>query len=151
MSLQTKPSAPFEFFCSLSHQLMADPVLSIHGCTFERQAILTWLDMGYDICPVTAKPMSLGDIISDKKLRSKIQRWREENGHGDVKMDFCLEEHMKSLGFTVIAAIPTTQLKNKEADKNKEEVPNKKTAEKVRVATLDRLRNALKKIGTAAA
>jgi hypothetical protein len=150
MSLQTKPSAPSEFFCSLSLQLMTDPVMSINGYTFQRQAILNWLDMGYNICPVTEKPMSMADIISDRKLRSRIQRWQEENGYGVVQMDLCVEERVKSLGLTAIAATPTTELKNKETDK-KEEVRNKKTAEKLSLVTLNRLRNAFKKIGTAAA
>jgi hypothetical protein len=149
MSLQTMPSAPSEFFCSLSLQLMTDPVMSINGCTFQREAILNWLDMGIDICPVTEKPMSMADIVSDRNLQSRIQRWQEENGYGVVQMDFCVEERVKSLGLTAIAAIPTTELKNKETDKK--EVRNKKSAEKGRVVSLNRLRNAFKKIGTAAA
>jgi U-box domain len=65
--------------CPLSHQLMTDPVWSVHGETFQREAILAWLDMENDYCPFSGKPLSLSDIIPNYALRTRIQMWIEEN------------------------------------------------------------------------
>ena len=72
-------SVPSEFMCPLSHQLMTDPVWSVHGETFQREAILAWLDMENDYCPFSGKPLNMSDIVPNYALRTRVQMWIENN------------------------------------------------------------------------
>jgi hypothetical protein len=61
---------------------MTDPVITIHGTIFQKEAILDWLvQAGENTCPITGKALSLEDIISDKKHHMKIQMWQESRGY----------------------------------------------------------------------
>jgi U-box domain len=92
--------------CPLSHQLMTDPVWSIHGETFQREAILAWLDMENDYCPFSGRPLNLSDIIPNYALRIRIQMWIEDNDlFGDdserVSLDVDEEsEHLRKIGIS---------------------------------------------------
>lgn len=85
---KTKPTAaPAPFYCSLSHQIMEDPVLSIHGYTFERCVIMRWLEMGNRFCPCTGLDMSRKDLITARRLREEIDMWRDDNDDVDEQED----------------------------------------------------------------
>jgi hypothetical protein len=70
---------PHEFICSLTMDLMNDPVVSRYGQSFERSAIIEWLARGNDTCPMTRQPLKLSDLITNHQLRAKIRRWQIEN------------------------------------------------------------------------
>ena len=57
---------------------MEDPVTDRCGHTFERKAILDWLELGeqqYKVCPISRKPMT--PIFSnDEPLKARIQEWK---------------------------------------------------------------------------
>jgi hypothetical protein len=79
----TPAHTPEEYICPLSHRLMTDPVVSVHGDTFQRDAILCWLlDMDNDCCPFSGKLMALQDIIPNYTLRMRIQVWMENKQDG---------------------------------------------------------------------
>mmetsp|Transcript_129807 Transcript_129807/g.193253 ORF Transcript_129807/g.193253 Transcript_129807/m.193253 type:complete len:184 (-) Transcript_129807:40-591(-) len=87
---KTITKTPEEYLCPLSHQLMTDPVVSVHGDTFQRDAILCWLAMDNDCCPFSGNPMSVQDIIPNYALRTRIQSWMDENGiSGEQEGDGC--------------------------------------------------------------
>jgi hypothetical protein len=75
--------APSKFLCALTSTLMSDPVMSIHGHTFERTAILAWLDNSSK-CPITGKPLGLEGLVSNKTLRSTIIGWREVSDYDEI-------------------------------------------------------------------
>eukprot|EP00934_Nitzschia_sp_Nitz4_P002351 Nitzschia sp. Nitz4//scaffold112_size70979//69734//70066//NITZ4_005914-RA/size70979-processed-gene-0.124-mRNA-1//-1//CDS//3329533301//2351//frame0 len=77
--------APSEFYCGLTQQVMEDPVVNMYGFLFERKAIERWINMGNEFCPCTGQPMTLVDLMSARKLKARIQMWREE--HPGVKGD----------------------------------------------------------------
>jgi hypothetical protein len=77
--------APDEFVCSISLEVMSDPVMSRYGQSFERYAILQWLNKGHGVCPLSRRPMSLQDLVTNNALRLKIQEWQEANGQ-EVKV-----------------------------------------------------------------
>lgn len=72
--------APEIYYCDFSHQLMRDPVISIHGYTFDRAAILKWLALGNNFCPCSGKDMTMQDLISARNLKLEINTWRAEHG-----------------------------------------------------------------------
>ena len=65
----------------MSRQLMRDPVISVHGYTFERQAITNWiLVLGNNFCPCSGKDMTLHDLVSARNFKEEINMWRAEHG-----------------------------------------------------------------------
>jgi hypothetical protein len=76
MNFATNEAPPTHFLCPLTGKLMSDPVMSMYGTSFERQAILAWLDNN-NKCPVTGKPLKLEGLISNKSLQSLITGWKE--------------------------------------------------------------------------
>lgn len=73
-------AVPFDFVCPITLQVMVQPLTTREGLRFERLAILSWLETGSCKCPLTRKVMSLGDLIPDRALEIRIQRWKAENG-----------------------------------------------------------------------
>eukprot|EP00934_Nitzschia_sp_Nitz4_P000459 Nitzschia sp. Nitz4//scaffold496_size4744//1381//1710//NITZ4_009234-RA/size4744-processed-gene-0.0-mRNA-1//1//CDS//3329553076//459//frame0 len=81
---QSSISVPSEFYCSLSHQVMDDPVVNEYGYLFDRKAIQRWIVEGKEFCPCTGNPMSLGDLMSARKLHERIYRWKKANPEMDA-------------------------------------------------------------------
>jgi hypothetical protein len=71
---------PSNFICPITLQVMVDPLMTRAGLTFERAAICGWLEHGSDSCPVTCKPLSASDLITNRRLKTLIRFWRENNG-----------------------------------------------------------------------
>lgn len=74
---------PDEFICPLTHEIMEHPLVTRQGFTFEREAIIQWIDETRS-CPLTRKPLSISNLIHDRHLKARIEQWKEENGY---KMD----------------------------------------------------------------
>jgi hypothetical protein len=72
----TNNNIPSEFICPVTKTLMNDPMVSRYGHSFERKAILEWLNgEGNTACPVTGKSLRPSNLVSNKKLRWKIRHW----------------------------------------------------------------------------
>ena len=69
-------AVPDRFVCPLTLDVMTDPVMSRYGQSFERDAILQWLEEGHKECPCTRRPLGLRDIVSNHQLRLEIRRWQ---------------------------------------------------------------------------
>jgi hypothetical protein len=76
-------NAPSSFICPLTLDVMADPLVSRAGHSFERSAILEWLDRGNTCCPLTRRPMKISDLISHRALKTEIQEWRSDHGEAE--------------------------------------------------------------------
>ena len=76
--------APEEYICPLTLDVMEDPVMSKYGQSFERSEILEWLKAGHGVCPLSRRPLSLQDLVTNHGLRMRISEWRKENGDDDV-------------------------------------------------------------------
>ena len=70
-------SIPSHFLCSLTKAIMIHPVIDPEGNTYERRAILRWLDLE-DVSPVTQNPLSEVDLVENKHRSSAIKKYREE-------------------------------------------------------------------------
>uniref|UniRef100_M4ERK5 RING-type E3 ubiquitin transferase n=1 Tax=Brassica campestris TaxID=3711 RepID=M4ERK5_BRACM len=70
-------SAPEEFLCPLSKEIMRDPVVLTCGQSYERYYIDRWLrEVNHSVCP---KPLSHTKLIPNKALSSHIRQWCKEN------------------------------------------------------------------------
>jgi hypothetical protein len=72
---QRMDNIPVEFICPLTLKMFDIPMVTRYGHTFERHAILHWLEQHHE-CPLTRSPLSLNDIIIDRSLLSKIRVWK---------------------------------------------------------------------------
>ncbi|CAB9503903.1 Putative E3 ubiquitin-protein ligase LIN [Seminavis robusta] len=86
----TEDIIPSEFICPLTLQLFENPLLSRHGMNYERSAIVEWLDLGNDTCPLTRQPLKLSGLIHNKHLKNKIELWKQENGWEEEQDQQCL-------------------------------------------------------------
>jgi hypothetical protein len=71
---------PENFICPISFDLMTDPLISMYGHHYQREAILGWLGQGNSTCPLTREPLTLGMLVSDGRLKLNIKGWMLENG-----------------------------------------------------------------------
>ncbi|KAG2620355.1 U-box domain-containing protein 44-like [Panicum virgatum] len=72
------------FLCPLTKQVMRDPVTIDSGVTFEREAIMKWLNECLSsgkrlVCPVTKKELSSTDLNPSIALRNTIDEWMNRN------------------------------------------------------------------------
>ena len=69
---------PDEFVCSITHDLMTDPVAATDGHSYERAALEKWLRRS-ETSPKTGAEMD-PRIVPNHALRRAIERWRSTRG-----------------------------------------------------------------------
>ena len=55
---------------------MEEPVLAADGYSYERSAILQWLQLGHTTSPMTSVPLEHPGLTSNRALRAAIQQWK---------------------------------------------------------------------------
>mmetsp|Transcript_76057 Transcript_76057/g.114517 ORF Transcript_76057/g.114517 Transcript_76057/m.114517 type:complete len:181 (-) Transcript_76057:141-683(-) len=70
---------PEEFVCPITQQVFKDPVMDMHGRTYERNAILSWL-VANGTCPLTRRTMKASDLIPNVMMQTRIRLWQRETG-----------------------------------------------------------------------
>ena len=71
-------SAPREFECCITCELMEDPVVAADGCTYERTALLRWL-REHNTSPMTGLPLENNTLVPDIAMRTRIAEWCAQN------------------------------------------------------------------------
>ena len=69
-------SAPNEFECPITHQIMMDPVTADDGHSYEREAIEQWFREHHNRSPITNEAIST-NLVDNHALRNVIQDWQE--------------------------------------------------------------------------
>ncbi|XP_072968452.1 U-box domain-containing protein 15 [Typha angustifolia] len=70
---------PSEFVCSISLEIMSDPVIVATGQTYERRSIQKWLDAGHRTCPKTRQTLAHLSLAPNYALKNLIFQWCEKN------------------------------------------------------------------------
>lgn len=70
---------PDEFCCSISLQLMRDPVIVSSGHTYDRNSIAEWINSGHHTCPKSGQSLTQTALIPNYALKSLVQQWCYEN------------------------------------------------------------------------
>lgn len=85
---------PPELYCSLTHLVMADPVFTEEGDTYEREAIEQWLQ-NHDTCPNTNVRLSSKVLIPNKAVKKQLVTLHEKYPtllySGEVYFPKCLQ------------------------------------------------------------
>lgn len=117
-------SFPDAYKCSITHELMNDPVVDNDGNSYERDAIEEWL-RNHSTSPITRSPLSISQLRPNRGLQSAIGEYKKQNNL-DQSDPF---EHAKQLTTTtaihqqksivnlsipepVISVVPKNPLKN---------------------------------------
>ncbi|GLJ55799.1 hypothetical protein SUGI_1198120 [Cryptomeria japonica] len=78
---------PSYFVCSISLQLMQDPVTLCTGVTYDRESIEKWIfTMGNNTCPATKQILNNQELIPNHTLRRLIQHWSIANSSMGVPL-----------------------------------------------------------------
>jgi len=65
-------TVPHHFFCSITQDIMQDPVKTADGHTYDRPAILHWLQIN-QTSPLTNLPLSSVHLEPNAELRKQIE------------------------------------------------------------------------------
>ena len=66
-----KPAPPDELCCPITLEPFRDPVSTIRGQIYERNAIVNWLRKSATD-PVTGCPLKITTVWPDKEMRSRV-------------------------------------------------------------------------------
>lgn len=106
-------SMPAIFLCPIQGEVFTDPVLAADGYTYERAAIVGWLELN-TLSPCTLEALDSNSIHPNRALKDAIAEWeaavasqrRESGGVPQVRfrdIDFCDElagaRHVAAAGF----------------------------------------------------
>eukprot|EP00656_Telonema_subtile_P040825 TRINITY_DN4590_c0_g1_i1.p1 TRINITY_DN4590_c0_g1~~TRINITY_DN4590_c0_g1_i1.p1 ORF type:complete len:769 (+),score=134.77 TRINITY_DN4590_c0_g1_i1:130-2436(+) len=69
-------STPENFLCAITGQVMTDPVITVDGHTYEREAIQLWL-RDHDTSPMTNAPLESTALTPNIALRHAIDDWMQ--------------------------------------------------------------------------
>ena len=67
-----------ELSCSITDELMVDPVNIESGESYERNAIIEWFSVGNNTCPLTRKPVDPTIMVSNSTLQRQIRNYIEK-------------------------------------------------------------------------
>jgi len=70
---------PDAYLCSITGDVMADPVSTADGFSYEREAILEWFMLGNQTSPLTGAPLVRSDLVPNHALRAAIQQYVDEH------------------------------------------------------------------------
>ena len=98
-------SIPEAYKCSITHEMMNDPVVDNDGNSYERDAIEKWLH-NHSTSPITRSLLSIQQLRPNRGLKSAIEEYKKQH-----IMDLCDPyEHAKQL----ISSTRTTTVKHVE-------------------------------------
>ena len=69
-------AVPTEFFCSITHDVMVDPVIAWDGYTYERVSVARWLAK-HSTSPMTGAPMPDFTLRPNHSMRSQMMGFAE--------------------------------------------------------------------------
>jgi hypothetical protein len=69
------PEPPSEFFCPITCEIMREPLMCRSGLSFERSAILSWIQGHDGKCPMTRRSLSVCDLVPNRALQYRIRAW----------------------------------------------------------------------------
>ena len=75
-------NVPDEFICSITWEIMTDPVICSDGNTYEREAIEEWFYTN-DTSPKTNMPLDDNKLIPNRALKYLIDAWKLEHHYDE--------------------------------------------------------------------
>ena len=71
-------TVPITYLCSITHEIMKEPVMDPEGNTYERSAIEEWLRREQK-SPITRSPLQISELRPNRALRDLIEEFTSTN------------------------------------------------------------------------
>ncbi|KAH9492407.1 WD repeat, SAM and U-box domain-containing protein 1 [Bulinus truncatus] len=69
---------PEEFLCPITHEIMKEPVIASDGYTYDKQAILNWIE-NEQRSPMTNMLLTSTDVVLNRTVKMMIQKFLDKN------------------------------------------------------------------------
>ncbi|AYU80566.1 U-box domain protein, putative [Leishmania donovani] len=63
-----------DLLCALTGAIMKNPVSSPYGQTYEKEAIMNWLEQNGSVCPITGRPLTAAQLNPNTAVATKIMQ-----------------------------------------------------------------------------
>jgi len=73
-------SAPKDFICPITQEVMKNPVIGPDGITYEKKAIMDWLSK-HEESPITRQPMNALQLVPNRALKATIDEMVNKKSH----------------------------------------------------------------------
>ena len=70
----TPTNFPAVIYCPITHEVMNDPWVDNSGISYEKTAILQWLNRGNPTSPVSRQPLQISDLRPNLALKAIIEK-----------------------------------------------------------------------------
>ena len=70
----TPTNFPAVIYCPITHEVMNDPWVDNSGISYEKTAILQWLNRGNNTSPVSRQPLQISDLRPNLALKAIIEK-----------------------------------------------------------------------------
>ena len=101
---------PNEYICPISLEVMKNPVMDKNGRSFEKSAILEWLNRGNTHCPLTRQPLKPSSLIPNYSLKLSIDTWKRQQNGGVDKLDMNNDDDDDKHRFVGLVSCPPEAL-----------------------------------------
>ena len=64
------------YMCPINMEIFVDPVITKEGYTFEREAIVNWLNKN-NTCPLSREPLTVSELVPNRSLKKQIEHYRK--------------------------------------------------------------------------
>lgn len=76
---------PPEFICPITHEIMTDPVVASDGNSYQRSALVEWIETRRKTSPVTNVDLEPFTFVENRNLLKSIEEWENRKLH--IKKD----------------------------------------------------------------
>ena len=87
---------PITYLCSITHEIMKEPVMDPEGNTYERNAIEEWLRREQN-SPITRSPLQISELRPNRALRDLIEEFTSTNPDAVI-----IDKRVKEIDMRVI-------------------------------------------------
>ncbi|GET90340.1 U-box domain protein, putative [Leishmania tarentolae] len=63
-----------DLLCALTGAVMKNPVSSPYGQTYEKEAIMNWLEQNGSVCPISGRPLTAAQLTPNTAVATKIMQ-----------------------------------------------------------------------------
>lgn len=79
------------FTCSITQDIMKDPVIDIYGNSYERTAIMDWLSRN-NTSPINRKPLTVDQLFPNRALKDTIEEFKKSASKPATETKSSVEE-----------------------------------------------------------
>ena len=103
---------PEEYICPITKDVMEDPVVASDGHTYERIAIMQYLE-NEGKSPITRQEMNESQLLPNRVLKTVIDKWRTENQTIEVVQEEANNESQEAMNEDIYFDVETKLFKYK--------------------------------------